>query len=81
MAGKKRTTKKTTAAPIDTEELTDRLVAQHPCTHVKELHQIAGSLVDISEDLESYLNDSIIEELNDAWRAVENVRDSILEMA
>jgi hypothetical protein len=75
----RRATKKTTAA-IDTEELTDRLVAQHPCAHVKELHQIAGSLVDISEDLESYLSAGIIEELDDAWQAVERVRDSILHM-
>jgi hypothetical protein len=45
-------------------------------------HEIAGSLVNISNEMESYLSESIIiEELDDAWRNVESVRDAILEMA
>jgi hypothetical protein len=47
-----------------------------------QLHEIAGSLVNISNEMESYLSESIIiEELDDAWRNVESVRDAILEMA
>jgi len=61
------------------DAITEKLIAAHPSTRVKQFHQI-GFLAEISDDLEPYLNDTDNEELVDAWRAVESVRDSILGM-
>lgn len=72
MAGKKRTTQK----PLTEEQLIEQKVAAHPLTVVKDLHQIAASIVELQDNL-WWLKDGY-EELERAWDAITDVRDEIL---
>ena len=62
------------------EDKTSQWVAEHPSRSVKELHSMADRLSEIEQDLEGYLDPSLIEQLTEARSAIEATRDSILFM-
>jgi hypothetical protein len=59
---------------------TSQLVADHPSSRVKDLHNMAATLEEIEQDFDGYLCPSLIEQLTEAREAIEATRDSILYM-